>query len=145
MNEIVTGVIGAVAACLAVKGVEWISWKYRERSVDTWKGEWIATLPPFGDRPLRRDKWLFQQRGHIVKAQILREDPPGERGHRWEFVGQERESELFGAYENKDPNSQSYGGIMLKHTELGKYEGYYLRLQEGKIIQEPIQLQRKGA
>ena len=142
MIEILIGISGAIVGAFVVKGGELLYWKYSER-LATWRGKWLATLPAFGIRPERQDIWKFRQRGDTIYADILREKGPAEEiGSKWNFVGQARESQLFGAYENRDLDSLSYGGIMFTHTADRKYEGFYLRLERKDIVQAPIRLER---
>jgi len=140
--EILFGLAGAIVGALVVKGAEILYWSQKERRA-SWQGEWLATLQAVGTRPLRKDRWIFHQRGNTVYAKIYREEgPPEEIGYVWDFVGKERESELFGVYETKDPNSKSYGGIMFSHTASHQYDGFYFRLENGEIAKVSISLKR---
>jgi hypothetical protein len=88
--------------------------------------------------------WLRCKRSGLGPyGKIYREEgPPEEIGYVWDFVGKERESELFGVYETKDPNSKSYGGIMFSHTASHQYDGFYFRLENGEIAKVSISLKR---
>lgn len=103
-----------------------------------WKGE---IRGPDGT-VVKVDQYAFRNVADVIEGDIERQSPGDQRHRRWKMYGRVRGRDFFAVFWSTDPAVLSYGCWYLHQVGDFKFDGYYLRLDEGAngVAVNPIPL-----
>ncbi|MGQ0595608.1 MAG: hypothetical protein ACT4QB_24125 [Gammaproteobacteria bacterium] len=139
--DIVINVACSVAGAIIYALGSWFI-RYRAEQRGAYTGTWRGETFDESGTVEKTDEYQFRHRGDLIQGDIRRLSPQDQAHRRWKMYGRLRGRDFFAIFWSTDQNVLSYGSWYLHQTGDFEFDGYYLRVIEGKagIGVKPIRL-----
>jgi hypothetical protein len=140
IHELVIGIASSIFGAIAVLVVQTIYKKIEEFNGD-YSGIWKDSIYDDSGNIVKSDNYEVRQKGETLRGTIERIYPSNQRHRRYKFEGRVRSGVFFAIFWSLDQTVPSNGCWYMRQTHDGRFEGFYLKLQENdanKIV--PIRI-----